>query len=88
MSVPDTNHNIKNSRYQLVGGSSPASIGSHVFDPTLLKKTGVAQQLWRIEDFASHAVVLRLASVHTILKLVALAWKEDIHLDVGIMQSQ
>ena len=48
-----------------------------------MNKAGVAQQLWRIEYFASDAVVLRLASVDTIVKLVALAWKEDIHLDVG-----
>ena len=32
-SVPDPNHNIKNSRYQVLGGSSPASIGRYVFDP-------------------------------------------------------
>ncbi len=27
VSLPDTNHNEKNSRYQLIGGSSPASTG-------------------------------------------------------------
>ncbi len=31
VSLPDTNHNVKNSRYQLIGGSSPASIGAYVF---------------------------------------------------------
>ncbi len=36
VSLPDTNHNVKNSRYQLIGGSSPASIGAYVFDPALL----------------------------------------------------
>ena len=30
VSLPDTNHNVKNSRYQLIGGSSPASIGAYI----------------------------------------------------------
>jgi hypothetical protein len=36
VSLPDTNHNVKNSRYQFIGGSSPASIGAYVFDPVLI----------------------------------------------------
>ena len=47
-SVPDHNHNIKNSIYQLLGGSSPASIGRYFFDPWMLKQAGIAQLLWRI----------------------------------------
>ena len=33
VALPDPNHNVKNLRYQLAGGSLPASIGEHVFDP-------------------------------------------------------
>lgn len=69
LSLPDTNHNVKNARYQLIGGSSPACIGRYVFDPSLLKLAEVNQKLWRIEDYASDALVLRLASSDTIHKL-------------------
>jgi hypothetical protein len=66
VSLPDTNHNVKNFRYQLIGGSSPASTGAYVFDPALIHLSKVNQKLWRVEDFASDAVVLKLASVDTI----------------------
>jgi hypothetical protein len=58
VSLPDTNHNVKNSRYQLIGGSSPASIGAYVFDPALIHLAKVSQKLWRVEDFASDALLL------------------------------
>jgi hypothetical protein len=76
VSLPDTYHNVKNSRYQLIGGSSPASIGANVFDPALICLTKVDQKLWRVEDFASNAVVLKLASVDTIQKLHNLALQD------------
>ena len=72
ISLPDTNLNVKNSRYQLIGGSSPASIGYYTFDPWLLKQAGISKELIRVEDYASDAVVLRLASLKTIEKMVAL----------------
>ena len=37
ISFPDTNHNVKNNRYQLSGGSLVVSIGYYAFDPWLLK---------------------------------------------------
>ena len=84
VSLPDTNHNVKNCRYQLVGGSSPASIGSYVFDPALLRIAEVSRKLWRVEDFASDAVLLKLASVETIKKLVDLASRDkNLNCDVG-----
>jgi hypothetical protein len=43
--LPDPNHSIKNLRYQLLGGSSAACIGSYVFDPALLTMAGVALDL-------------------------------------------
>jgi hypothetical protein len=45
VSLPDTNHNVKNSRYQLIGGSSPASIGVYVFDPARICLAKVNQKL-------------------------------------------
>ena len=41
ISFPDPNHNVKNLRYQLIGGSSPVSSGYFVFDPHLLLAAGV-----------------------------------------------
>jgi hypothetical protein len=43
--LPDTNHNVKNSRYKLIGGSSPALIGAYVFDPALIRLAKVNQKL-------------------------------------------
>ena len=83
VSLPDTNHNVKNCRYQLVGGSSPASIGGHVFDPALLRIAKVSQKLWRVEDFASDAVLLKLASADTIKKLTDLSARDNLNCDVG-----
>ena len=70
VSLPDTNHNIKNHRYQLIGGSSPASIGNFVFDPHMLRKAGVAKDLIRVVDWASDALPVKLASVDTIDKVI------------------
>ena len=47
LAISDTNHNVKNSRYQLIGGSgkNAASIGCYVFDPFLLSKaTGIPKE--------------------------------------------
>ena len=41
VALADTNHNVKNARYQMIGGSSPAVFGSFVFDPWLLKQTKI-----------------------------------------------
>ena len=81
--LPNTNHNVKNSRYQLIGGSSPASIGAYVFDPVLIRLAKVNQKLWRLEDFASNAVLLKLASIDTIQTLHNLALKDRMNCDIG-----
>jgi len=70
MSFPDTNHNVKNLRYQLVGGASVAAIGRFVLDPWLVVKGGVTKELFRVSDYASDALPLRLASYDTILKIM------------------
>ena len=51
VSLPDTNHDIKNSRYQLIGGSSPAVLGRYCFDPWLIKVDGVCKELYRIDNY-------------------------------------
>ena len=77
MSMKDTNHNMKNHRYQLLGGSSVALLGNEVFDPFILKNAGVASELWRVDDFASDFIVLRLASTTTLNKICKLADTEE-----------
>eukprot|EP00956_Cyclotella_meneghiniana_P010341 scaffold14318_cov102-Cyclotella_meneghiniana.AAC.1 len=74
LSFPDPNHNVKNYRYQEIGGSGfvPAVIGNFIFDVMLLKMAGVPRELLRIDDFASDAIVLRLASHSTVGKLLDL----------------
>ena len=83
VSLPDTNHNVKNARYQLIGGSSCAVIGSYVIDPWYLKLASISQKLWRIDDFASDAVVLSLVSVKSIQRLQAYTLTDGIQYDVG-----
>jgi hypothetical protein len=83
VSLLDTYHNVKNSRYQLIGGSSPALIGAYVFDPALIRLAKVNQKLWRVENFGSDAVVLKVASVDTIQKLHNLALQDRMNCDVG-----
>lgn len=70
MALVDNKHNNKNARGQVVTGTSPSSIGSFVLDPWHLKMAGVAQELYRIEDWASDTVVLRLCSPLTVTKLI------------------
>ena len=70
MALVDNKHNNKNARGQVVTGTSPSSIGSFVLDPWHLKMAGVAQELYRIEDWASDTVVLCLCSPLTVTKLI------------------
>ena len=74
LSYPDMNHNVKNLRYQDFGGSGDvlAVIGNYVIDSMLLRIAKVAKELIRIEDFASDALVLRLASSKTISALLTI----------------
>jgi hypothetical protein len=68
LSFTDTCHNVKNNRSQNVGGSgaTPASSGSYCFDSMLLKMAGVPKEVVHIVDFASDALVLKLASAATV----------------------
>ena len=72
LSLMDTNHNVKNARYQIIGASSADVLGENVFDPWLLRLAKIVQQLWRIEEYASDAIVLHLASAKSVRQLVRL----------------
>ena len=47
----DTNHNVKNNRYQMIGGSCAAILGGYVYDIGILQSYGVTRGLWRPEDY-------------------------------------
>ena len=65
LSFPDTNPNVKNSHYQLVGVSCAAIIDFYCFDPRILKMTVVAKDPNQVEYSASNTVVLCIASPST-----------------------
>ena len=70
----DTNHNMKNGRYQyIIGGNSVKTIGKTLIDTGLLKSAGVSQDLWRVKDFASDLLVLKLASANTVGMVLSVA---------------
>ena len=51
ISFDDKNHNVKNGRYQLMGGSYAAIIDLYCFDHCLLNISCVAKCLIRVEYF-------------------------------------
>jgi hypothetical protein len=73
----DPNHNAKNHRYQILGGSSSTWIGNYIIDGKLLRLAGVSQLLWRVKDFASDLLVLKLASLDTVEKLCLLGNEDE-----------
>ena len=76
VALVDTNHNAKNFRYQMIGGSCVVIMGNHVLDPGLLSLALVAVELWRIKDWASDLVVSRLASAKSVAKVAMLSNEE------------
>ena len=60
----DTKHNVKNNRYQIIGGSCAAIIGEYVHDIGLLNASGATREFWRPEDFVSDLIFLKQNS-HT-----------------------
>lgn len=70
--IVDPNHNAKNGRYQYFGGSSSSWMGKYILDPELLRIAHVPKLLWRIKDFASDLLVLKLASYETVNKQCSL----------------
>ena len=65
----DNKHNIKNDRYQLIGGSNAACIGNYYIDTNLLLMAGVSSELLVPKDFASDKKVEQLFSYPTISKV-------------------
>ena len=70
LSMPDSNHNSKKFRAQMVSVKSAVSIRNFVVDPWMLKMANVVKELDHIEDWASNATVLHLASSKTVSKLL------------------
>ena len=50
----DTNHNMKNNRYQMIGGLCAEIIGGYVYYIGLIQADGMTRGLWRPENFASN----------------------------------
>eukprot|EP00957_Ditylum_brightwellii_P017507 1319320-Ditylum_brightwellii.AAC.1 len=50
----------------MIGDSWANVMGFYVLDPWLLKISGVSQELWRVKDYASDLLILRLSSAKTI----------------------
>ena len=67
---PIQKYNSKNCRAQMISGTSAASIVNFVVDIWMLKMENAAKQLYRIQDWASNAAVLRLASSKIVSKLL------------------
>jgi hypothetical protein len=61
LGITDPNHNNKNFRYQVIGGSSVASIGKYVIDADMLRVAGVPLRRWKIEDLSSLSLVALLS---------------------------
>ena len=72
VSMTDCNHAAKNIRSQLVLGTTIVTGGDAVFDVGILRLAGVSSELYRVEDYASDVVVLKLCSSDTIFKLLNL----------------
>ena len=68
--ITDTNHNVKNNWYHNLLGTCAAVIGGYFFDPGLLHLTGVPNNMWQPENFASDLLVLNIASHGTIKTLL------------------
>ena len=65
VALVDPNHNGKNLRYLIIGGSCVVVLGNHVIDPEMLRLAGIPMEIWRVKDWASDRVVLELCSLNT-----------------------
>ena len=77
--MTDCNHAAKNIRSQLVLGSDIVTGGKAFFDVGILRLAGVSVDLYRVNDYDSDVLVLKLCSSDTINKLMDLVVtsKED-----------
>ena len=60
--LTDTNHNTKYWKYYIIGGSCGIKIGTCVIAANILLLAGIYADPWRLIDFASDLLVLKLAS--------------------------
>jgi hypothetical protein len=65
----DNKHNVKNDRYQLIGGSGVPIVGKYVADVDLIRQAGVPEDLFIVKDFASDKKVEELFSYGTMKKI-------------------
>jgi hypothetical protein len=72
LGTTDTNHNMKSVRYQIIGGSCLGVCGNHPLDAGFLRLAKVPVELWRVSDYASDLLVLRLTAAKTIGSLADL----------------
>lgn len=70
-------HNAKNHRYQILGKSSSTWIVNYIIAVKLLRLAGVLQLQWRVKDFASDLLILKLASLDTVEKLCLLRDEDE-----------
>ena len=57
---PDTNHNVNNTRYNILGVNCATIPDSHIFNPWLMKISVNDCAIWHIDEFASDLFFLRL----------------------------
>ena len=79
VTMTDCNHAAKNVRSQLILGSEVVTSGYAIFDVGILCLGGVSVDLYRVNDYASNVLILKLCSSDTINKLLNLlvTEKED-----------
>ena len=65
----DKKHNVKNDRYQIIGGSGVPLVGNYVADVDLIRQAGVPEDLWIVKDFASDKKVEDLFLYCTMKKI-------------------
>ena len=72
VAMTDCNHAAKNMRSQLVLGSTIVMAGEALFDVSILRIAGVSPELYKVNDYTSDIVVLKLCESDTIHKLIQL----------------
>eukprot|EP00918_Siedleckia_nematoides_P050352 GHVU01110233.1.p1 GENE.GHVU01110233.1~~GHVU01110233.1.p1 ORF type:complete len:248 (+),score=28.25 GHVU01110233.1:138-881(+) len=73
----DPNHVGKAVRSQMIVGSEMKFVGVHLVDPGLLVRAGVEKSVYCVDDYTSDLLVLKLCSVSTLQKLIAVAPGEN-----------
>ena len=74
----DNKHNIKNDRYQLIGGSNAGTMGNYYVDTNLLLMAKVSAELIAPKDFASDKKVEQLFSYKCLNKVNEAIGNSDI----------